>query len=215
MITTSPLPKLSPLCKCAALLLGAVAAAPVLAGNVYTETNAVDGNQVVIMESADNGMLTLVAKVSSGGLGTGAGLGNQGALSLDSTGRYLLAVNAGSNDISVFQTDDSSLYLLDVEPTMGTMPVSVTVFGSWVYVLNAGNDTLTGFRLGDNGQLTPMEGSERALSATGTGAAQVSFDHEGDQPGAGLPGGPERSAGYAERAVVTGADPVRLRVRPP
>ena len=39
---------------------------------------------------------------ATGGLGTGAGLGSQGALAFSDNGRWLFAVNAGSNDISAF-----------------------------------------------------------------------------------------------------------------
>ena len=49
-----------------------------------------------------------------------------------------------------------------------------------VYVLNAGSDNIQGFRLGIYGKLTPIAGSKRALSGTGTAAAQVEFNRDGD-----------------------------------
>jgi len=40
---------------------------------------------------------------AAGGAGTGTGIGSQGALQISSDGRYLLAVDAGSNEISVLR----------------------------------------------------------------------------------------------------------------
>ncbi len=39
----------------------------------------------------------------------GVGLGNQGALAIDAANRYLFAVNAGSNNITVFQIEEHGL----------------------------------------------------------------------------------------------------------
>ena len=52
----------------------------------------------------------------------------------DST--LLFATNAGSNDISVFQVNGAGLELVDVEPSNGMKPVSITVHDGIVYVLN-------------------------------------------------------------------------------
>ena len=85
----------------AGLFAGALLASTAGAATVYTETNSASGNAIQIYQSAADGSLTLASIVSTGGLGTGAGLGNQGALALSDGGRWLYAVNAGSNDISV------------------------------------------------------------------------------------------------------------------
>ena len=76
----------------------------------------------------------------AGGAGTGAGLASQGAVQLSSDGRYLLAVDAGSSDISVLQISwDGSLQLVPggVVPSGGPTPVSIAVHGNLVYVANA------------------------------------------------------------------------------
>src|ERR1043165_1941400 len=70
-------------------------------GVVYTLTNQVAGNSVAVFDRAADGSRTSAGIVSTGGTGTGAGLGSQGALALSRDGQWLLAVNAGSNDISV------------------------------------------------------------------------------------------------------------------
>ncbi|MFA9271766.1 MAG: hypothetical protein ACEQSX_13600, partial [Baekduiaceae bacterium] len=66
----------------AALSLAA-SAAPAMADGVYTQSNAPGGNTVQVLDRAGDGTLTPVAPVPPGGAGTGAGLGSQGAVTLD------------------------------------------------------------------------------------------------------------------------------------
>ena len=73
------------------------------AGAVYALTNAPTGNEVVVWDRADDGSLTPAGSYATGGLGSGAGLGSQGAIILSKDNRWLFAVNAGSNDISSFR----------------------------------------------------------------------------------------------------------------
>src|SRR5690348_3142899 len=81
---------------------GHVAAASHPAGAVYALSNDAAGNAVLVYDRADDGTLTAAGSVATGGLGLGAGLGSQGALVFGKKNKYLFAVNAGSNDISVF-----------------------------------------------------------------------------------------------------------------
>ena len=149
-------------------------------GAVYAMTNDAAGNEVVVYERKQNGSLILVGAVGTGGLGTGAGLGSQGALILSPNARWLFAVNAGSNDISQFSVHpDGGLSLVDVEPSGGDTPVSVTFHRKLLYVLNAGSDNISGFRVNRSG-LSPLAGSARPLSGIGTGGAQVEFSPAGD-----------------------------------
>src|SRR5437588_6311915 len=69
---------------------------------VYTLTNQVAGNGVAVFTRAADGTLSAAGRVATGGTGTGAGLGSQGAVALSDDGRWLFAVNAGSHDVSVF-----------------------------------------------------------------------------------------------------------------
>ena len=48
--------------------------------HVYTLSNQVSGNSVVVYNRAANGRLTYSASYATGGTGTGGGLGNQGAI---------------------------------------------------------------------------------------------------------------------------------------
>jgi 6-phosphogluconolactonase (cycloisomerase 2 family) len=93
--------------------------------------------------------------------------------------RWLLAVNAGSNEISVFQVWPGALNLADKVGSGGSTPVSLAVFHDLVYVLNAGTSpNITGFYLNHRGQLVPLAHSTRSLGAGGF--AQVGFDPWGD-----------------------------------
>ncbi len=149
-------------------------------GAVYTLTNNIAGNEVVVFDRFADGSLGGQRSYSTRGTGTGGGLGNQGALALSDSGRLLLAVNPGSNSVSVFLAFGNYLYRTDTEASGGNTPVSVTIEDDVVYVLNAGSDNVQGFRLSIYGTLTPIAGSRRALSGTGTGAAQVEFNRDGD-----------------------------------
>lgn len=152
-----------------------------VAGAVYTMTNSPTGNAVLIYHRSADGSLAYAASISTGGLGTGAGLGNQGALALTESNRWLLVVNAGSDDLSVFQVTHEGLRLKDRIWSGGDRPVSVTVRGRLVYVLNAGtNNNISGFRLDHDGDLHPLPGSSRPLSAEAAGAAQIQFSPDGD-----------------------------------
>ena len=56
-------------------------------------------------------------------------------------------MNPGSDEISVFRVHGAHLTLMEVAPSGGDMPISVTARGARVYVLNAGGDgNIQGFR---------------------------------------------------------------------
>ena len=144
-------------------------------GQVYTMNNSPAGNAVLVFDRAADGSLTAAGSYPTGGTGTGAGLGNQGGLVLE--GKWLAVVNAGSNDVSLFQVNgDGSLALADRIASGGTMPISVTLSGNLLYALNAGGSgNISGFSIAFNGDLTPIAGSTRPLSTTSAGPAQVEF----------------------------------------
>jgi len=117
---------------------------------------------------------------------TGGDLGSQGALVLSDNGRWLFAVNAGSNEVSVIAADGNNLHLTDTVASGGEKPISLTSHGNWLYVLNAGDGgNITGFRLGRNGHLAPIPSSTQYLSNNGAGdapgPAQVAFRPDGRQ----------------------------------
>jgi 6-phosphogluconolactonase len=149
-------------------------------GAVYTMSNAADSNAVLIFERSFDGRLRAAGAVPTGGTGSGGGLGNQGGVVLSDDERWLLAVNAGSADISVFQVQRRGLRLVSRTPSGGTRPISVTIHRRLVYVLNAGSDSITGFRLSRQGTLEPLAGSTRPLSGAAVDPAQIELSPGGD-----------------------------------
>lgn len=156
-------------------------------GAVFVTTNANDlvrGNEIVMYRRAADGTLTVVGRFPTGGLGLGSGLGSQNALILSSNGRWLFVVNAGSNEISVFEVRAAGLILTDKVASGGIRPTSLTVRNNRLYVLNAGDPgNITGFKLDKYGKLNPLANSTRNLSNNGSGAApapaQISFSPDG------------------------------------
>lgn len=147
-------------------------------GAVVVASNSTAGNALLVFPRNPDGFLGTPASVSTGGTGTGTGLGNQGGVA--QTGGFLLAVNAGSNDVSVFARNGEHLALLDRTPSGGSQPISVAAWGRLVYVLNAGGDGgVAGFWLGVHGRLVPVPASARPLSGSNVGPAQVSFSSNG------------------------------------
>ncbi len=148
---------------------------------LFTLNNQVADNKVMVFDRAADGSISFNASYSTGGHGTGGGLGNQGALALQAGGQILLAVNAGSDEISSFSISNNGLQLRDLVSSGGVQPISITVHQNLVYVLNAGGSgNISGFKLSSKGMLTPIAGSTRALSSNAAGAAQVSFSPSGD-----------------------------------
>jgi 6-phosphogluconolactonase len=152
-------------------------------GAVFTMNDDAAANAVLAFARAADGTLHAAGVFPTGGAGSGGGepvLGSQGAIALASDGRFLLVVNAGSDEISSFRIDGARLQLAGRAPSGGAFPVSVTEHGGIVYALNAGGDgSISGLALGEDGSLSPVADSTRPLGSTAAGAAQVAFDRSG------------------------------------
>ena len=167
------------------VMLGLVAAAAAVAavpasasadtsqvvGHVYVDDNTAGTNTIGAFDRHADGTLTPEpgSPFPAGGAGTGAGLASQGALQLSADGRFLLAVDAGSNQVSVLRVHPGgSLSLVPggVLSSGGTLPDSIAVHGTLVYVANsgAGHSNYTGFRF-FGGHLFPIPGSTVPLAA--------------------------------------------------
>jgi len=154
---------------------------------VFVQTNSADQNEVLAFRRTVGGTLLAAGQFRTGGFGTGVSIGpfpdavnSQGALAATADGRYLFAVNAGSNDISAFAVTDQGLRLVATVGSGGGEPVSVATHGSLLYVANKfGAGGIVGFTVGSDGQLTPLSGSARPLSSPGAGPAQLSFTPDG------------------------------------
>ncbi len=155
------------------------------AGAVFTMTDDPTANAVLAFARAADGSLTFTGAFPTGGAGSGGGegvLGSQGSVSLSGNGRFLFAVNAGSDEVSSFRVEGSRLALAGVAPSGGLLPVSVTEHDGLVYVLNAGGTgNISGVTVDERGRLTPLAGSTRPLSSPTSGAAQVAFGRSGDE----------------------------------
>lgn len=158
-------------------------------GAVYVLTNQIN-NAVAVFDRAPDGTLTPAGMFSTGGAGNPIPppgdpptdpLASQGALILSDNNQLLFAVNAGSNEISALSIGKHSVTLVDKANSGGVRPISLTVHGDLLYVLNeGGTPNITGFTVGPTGELTPLPGSTRPL-AGGSMAdpAQVSFSRDG------------------------------------
>jgi 6-phosphogluconolactonase (cycloisomerase 2 family) len=163
-------------------------------GAVFALNDNTAGNAVAAYHRAANGTLTPAGTYRTGGLGgvlTGSVVdhtASQGALAYDEAHGLLIAVNPGSNTVSVFQVQGDRLSLSQVLPSGGDFPVSVTVNGEHAYVLNAlGGGSLLGYRIAGQ-HLVPLSGSHRALNLGTTASSQftatpgqVAFTPDGSQ----------------------------------
>jgi len=174
----------------AALLMLSVAAAFAgqgiddQAGAAYVLTNRDTNNSIAVFQRSANGTLTAAGEVLTGGKGSGGGpdaLASQGSLRVSDSGDLLFAVNAGSNDVSVFRVAEKGLQLLQTVASGGVQPVSVGVHRDLVYVLNAGGTpNIAGFRIGQDRKLHAIANSTRDLAGGPSAApAQVEFTLDG------------------------------------
>jgi 6-phosphogluconolactonase len=155
-------------------------------GYTYIDGNTAPANTIDGFARHADGSLTPLAgsPFSAGGAGLGAGLASQGAIQVTRDGRYLLAVDAGSNQISVLRLTADGVPVLVGQPVSsgGIRPVSVAVspFGL-VYVANQGNggSGYSGFRLHPGGSLTPIAGSTVTVP-DGSGVGDVFFNAFGN-----------------------------------
>jgi len=153
-------------------------------GAVYVLSNLASGNQVLVYNRSTDGSLSSGGNYPTAGNGTGAGLGSQGSVILHEKdgNSYLLAVNAGSNDITVFRVNGQSLTWVDKVASHGTLPISITAHEDISYVLNAGGSgNISGFHINPDGHLTYLENSTKPLSSGDAGPAQIQFNNAGTQ----------------------------------
>ena len=146
---------------------------------VYVQTNDQTKNEVLAFERQADGRLAAAGRFATGGRGTGEPhLASQSSLALSDDGAWLLVVNAGSDELSLFEVRDDGLRLADFAASRGEAPTSVAVHGTLVYVLNSASATIAGFEIRD-GRLADLEDSTRPLSAADADPAQIAFSVDG------------------------------------
>jgi 6-phosphogluconolactonase (cycloisomerase 2 family) len=175
-------------------LFGAAASAhasttsPVV-GYTYIDGNTATANTIdAFARNADGSVTPLPGSpFTIGGAGLGTGLASQGAIQTTIGGRYLLTVDAGSNQISVLRVTAGGVPVQAGQPVSsgGVEPVSIAVSPlGLVYVANKGNGTsgsnYSGFQLNYfNGTLTPVPGATYPVPA-GAGLGDVLFNDLGN-----------------------------------
>lgn len=163
-------------------------------GAVYAGTNYVgsnngfdfDGNYIAAFGRDAAGVLSVIEYYETGGSGSGGYrdanapprlnplVSEDSIISVDD--RYLLVVNAGTNNVSSLRINaDFSLTRIDVEPSGGTLPISLAYRDGVVFVANADEDgvftappnqsgNIVSLRLDTaTGQLTPIAGGSTSL----------------------------------------------------
>ncbi len=126
---------------------------------VYTESNAPNGNELLVFVQREDGSLALTHSISAHGFGSGGGLSNQGAVALSPRGSLIFAVNAASNTIASFKAEGEEIDFVTVPPTGAQTPFSLTKQCNLLYVRNRGSDAITGLRRRADGWLGQMSGS--------------------------------------------------------
>ncbi len=157
-------------------------------GHVYVNDNSAPVNAIAGFDRHADGSLTPIAgsPFAVGGSGTGHPDASQGALQISGDGNFLLAVDAGSNQISVARINADGSLQPAADPVLsgGVDPVSIGLHGNLVYVANAGpgsrlGDTnYTGFRLNPVGRLLPIPHSTYVLP-NNSKPGQVLFNNDG------------------------------------
>ena len=154
----------------AALAAGTGSAASDVVGQLYINDNTAGVNTVAGFDRHTDGSLTPIpgSPFAVGGAGTGQATASQGSLQLSSDRRYLLAVDAGSDQISVLRIKpNGSLQIAGggPVPSNGVNPVSISVHDDLVYVANADATApnYTGFTLNAGGHLRAIPGSTVSL----------------------------------------------------
>jgi 6-phosphogluconolactonase len=159
------------------------------AGAVYVLTNQVN-NEVAVFRRTAKGRLTFAEAFPTGGAGDPVPQGmdpptdplaSQGALIIGPGNRFLFAVNAGSNQISVLKIKKNRLTMVDLVDSGGIRPISLALHDDLLYVLNeGGTPNITGFTVEENGTLTPLAGSTQPLiGGAAADPAQIGFSSDG------------------------------------
>lgn len=146
---------------------------------VYALTNDGFNNEVILYHRSEDGTLSRKRRFATGGSGSGvfesstgmlilgSAFGQSSPVNLGGGSDLLFAANAGSDSISVFRVrDNGGLNLIEVQPSGGERPISLTVRNGLLYFLNSGGTltgaglvegTITAFRVEPDGSLTRID----------------------------------------------------------
>lgn len=150
-------------------------------GAVYTQTNDPVANSVVVFNRFANGTLRKRQTVRTGGRGStqsvGCGPGcpildSQTAVVVSNNGRFVFAVNAGSDTVTSFRETGRRLRRINQVSSGGDMPESLALHGNVLYVLNVATQNsngttgnIYGLRVSPRGRLSALGSSQPLASA--------------------------------------------------
>ncbi len=187
-----------------------------IVGAAFSITDDANGNAVVAFLRDEDGRLSPAGTYATGGLGSGGEIsGTTNPVLVTPDREYLMAVNAGSDEITLFRIDKAArtLDLIETVPSGGPLPLSLTLSSDLVYVLNGGRPgepgNVSGFRFSPTGALTPLADGVRALPEGVMAPPQVGFTPGGrslmvtDRPSNVLVAYAVRSNGTLSRPLVT------------
>jgi 6-phosphogluconolactonase (cycloisomerase 2 family) len=136
---------------------------------VFVQNDDPAGNTVTAYDRTQTGGLAEAGSYPTGGLGGVLGnsvvdhLASEGSLAYDRSSQLLIAVNAGSDSLTVFGVHGDRLSRRQVVGSGGSFPVSVTVDRGRVFVLNARDGgSVQGFVI-SGGRLVPVARWHRGL----------------------------------------------------
>ena len=177
----------------ALLLLGIISSLSLpAAAIVYTSSNEASGNRVIAFDiEKPSGQLVEIGSFDTQGTGSGAPIGNQAAMATDASDRWMFVTNAGDGSVTSFRLQPDGLQFVNRVRARGHSAISVTVFGTLVYVLYEGSgeagdppamryDTISGFQFNNVGRLRFINDSTRIIDRTRlTAPAQIGFNKSG------------------------------------
>jgi 6-phosphogluconolactonase (cycloisomerase 2 family) len=182
----------------ASLPAGGDALAGPLFTTVYTESNNPAAGQNAVLafrQDPFNGSLKQIGTFATGGTGQinvpdviGPDDSSQEVVATPD-GRFLFAVNQGSNSITAFRIDlDGKLDRVGTFDSGGVQPDSIGISGDRLYVSNRGDSAvghpgtvapnITGFTIDDDGRLTPIPNSTVTFPV-GTSPSQNLISRDG------------------------------------
>lgn len=140
-------------------------------GGVYTMTNDAENNAVTVFDRYIDGHLEFRENVSSNGNGYAFPPLNidpfesQGAIVTSDFGRFVVGLNAGSNEVFVMRVNrqTNELEFADEISSHGELPISVAIHRNLIYVVNAGTRTISGYKINREGHLRSIRNSVRTL----------------------------------------------------
>jgi 6-phosphogluconolactonase len=162
-------------------------------GAMYSETNADPGNELLVFDRYSNGKLKLRQSLSTGGNGgqqpePGCDppdhrcplLDAQDEVVTSDDGKWVFAVNAGTNTIATFDVRKRKVKRVGVTDSKGVFPNSIAVHKKLLYVLNTNSKNIAGFKISSKGKLTPIAGSVQSLTDEKAPLSrQIGFDNTG------------------------------------